>query len=520
MVIGSGEQLVDPKMVDKGYEETDAQDNFNESAQDLFYIDMQATPVSTELPLPRVASPILSDSESDVVIFGGRDEHGRPIMRSKSAVKVISDPVSQRIQQVEQEIQQKEELLEQVLHFHPASGSESVEKIIAESTLKINDNDQVEIQEEIVVGVRPKKSKKRKQRKRNGCHEDLQQVEEDALIADYLANMDEDLDFLESFKRRELGSQEDEQWPDETEPADLGQHISRYLGWDRDQLNELDDLSTSDGVMGKVTAILSKRERKLGVQYLTVWEVQSVDEARWVPVTTLISINAQLHIDSFEAEEKTIANFEEGSVSDSEDTGSEGVDDKSTGISTPREPVRMSDAKYARLLAKQEELGIDINELVLFDGGADNQESELDEDLLLVQRLPSLSRGGCNKGQGSGKRRGKDFFPVASLLVDEYDGYNVLDMERPSLKKKLEGRKGKLAYDLSDSELDAGMKAAWQNDRVKKKERKQERAELRAQGLLSIKNGKIDMPDKYKEGMDMLDIKGEVKLFLQSEHTT
>jgi hypothetical protein len=64
------------------------------------------------------------------------------------------------------------------------------------------------------------------------------------------------------------------------------------------------------------------------------------------------------------------------------------------------------------------------------------------------------------------------------------------------------------------------MQAAWENDRVKKKERKQERERLRAQGLLGSNNGKVDLKQKYKEGMNMEAIKNEIKRFLISSDTT
>jgi hypothetical protein len=96
-----------------------------------------------------------------------------------------------------------------------------------------------------------------------------------------------------------------------------------------------------------------------------------------------------------------------------------------------------------------------------------------------------------------------------------------MDFERPSLKKKPKGRKGKLILDdVSDSELEESMQAAWDNDRIKKKERKQEREELRAAGLLGNKNGKADLKQKYKEGMGIQAVKDEIKRFLIGSDST
>ncbi|TEY85276.1 hypothetical protein BOTCAL_0014g00050 [Botryotinia calthae] len=96
-----------------------------------------------------------------------------------------------------------------------------------------------------------------------------------------------------------------------------------------------------------------------------------------------------------------------------------------------------------------------------------------------------------------------------------------MDFDRPSLKKKPKGRKGKLILDdISDSEFKASMQSAWDNDRVKKKERKQEREVLRARGSLTGKHGKPDMKARYKEGMSIEDVKEEIKEFLKGDNTT
>ena len=51
---------------------------------------------------------------------------------------------------------------------------------------------------------------------------------------------------------------------------------------------------------------------------------------------------------------------------------------------------------------------------------------------------------------------------------------------------------------------------AWEKDRTKKKMRKQERQELRAQGLLGKKN-KVDLKAKYSEGISTIEVKMEIK---------
>lgn len=179
----------------------------------------------------------------------------------------------------------------------------------------------------------------------------------------------------------------------------------------------------------------------------------------------------------------------------------------------------MTDEKIARLLAKQEELGMDASEVLLFDGIADQGEDGTYNTSKNVYNAFSLSPAAAQT-KGRAPRRRRDDFPTASVLADAYDGFDVMDFERPSLKKKPKGRKGKLAFDLSDSELEASMQMAWDNDRVKKKERKQQREELRAQGLLGSKSGKPNLKDKYKEGIGFHSIREEIKNFLVGGHTT
>ena len=156
-------------------------------------------------------------------------------------------------------------------------------------------------------------------------------------------------------------------------------------------------------------------------------------------------------------------------------------------------------------------------ELMLFDDEVDADEEDVGfptafSPIMLPSRKKQTRSGGSKRARGD--------FPPASLLVDAYGGFNVMDFERPSLKKKPKGRKGKLEFDLSDSELETSMQMAWNNDRVKKKERKQEREELRAQGLLGSKNDKADLKQKYKEGMGIHAVKEEIKAFLMGDNTT
>ncbi|RAH48375.1 putative R3H and G-patch domain protein [Aspergillus brunneoviolaceus CBS 621.78] len=103
-----------------------------------------------------------------------------------------------------------------------------------------------------------------------------------------------------------------------------------------------------------------------------------------------------------------------------------------------------------------------------------------------------------------------------ALDLDPYYGFDIMDFNRPSLKQKPKrtGR-GFNAY-LPDSDLEAELLSAWETDRAKKKSRKQQREQLRSEGLLGRRNGEPDLRVKYAKGMDSTELKMEIRLFLLS----
>jgi hypothetical protein len=189
--------------------------------------------------------------------------------------------------------------------------------------------------------------------------------------------------------------------------------------------------------------------------------------------------------------------FNELSISD---VSSEGEDDDEADNDIPDEIL-------AALLTKQEELGLGSDKLLLFDGGVDGSAAKAAK--IYAKEMPKKSH------------RAKGTFPSATLMADvleqdPYGGFDVMDFERPSLRK----RKGKgkstgpeLPFELSDSELQEHIQTAWDNDRSKKVAKKQEREELRAQGLLGGK----DVSSKYGEGMTIWQIGKEFENFLESD---
>jgi len=477
-----------------------------------YFVDSQGEPVNINLPLPQVraTSPTPSNSSEEVIVFGGRDRNGKGLSRGPMDRKSQNSSLDTKIRIVEDKIHDREELLEEVLREKTLPPSRSPKQKL-ESTL---------------ISLEPDQDPTHHGLGRKGRHHQKKKQEEDAMLADYIANMDDDDGLLNSntFRPRELGSGNESEFSGEF----LEDNVEPVQGrWDRSDIDDFDQLSTSDEALGSVQDILSKRERDSGVQYLVVWESHTVDDARWVPIDTLMTADGALSkIELFEAEEKLVSEFrDQGSegTSDSDDAdiddAEENDEDDDNNNLLQRRIDRMSDEQIARILAKQEELGIGSDEIILF---GDEADAEADVDLEIAINTPTASMLDVfsKYPRGRGARRPRGDFPSATATADAYDGFDVMDFDRPSLKKKPKGRKGKLVLNLSDSELEAEMQMAFENDRVKKKERKQEREELRAQGLLGSKNGKPDMKQKYKEGMGIHEVKEEIKGFLIGNNTT
>ncbi|PWY65025.1 hypothetical protein BO70DRAFT_366827 [Aspergillus heteromorphus CBS 117.55] len=115
----------------------------------------------------------------------------------------------------------------------------------------------------------------------------------------------------------------------------------------------------------------------------------------------------------------------------------------------------------------------------------------------------------------------RNFFASATsfakaLESDPYYGFDIMDFNRPSLRKQSKGKGRDLDAMISDSGLDSELVNAWRNDRRKKKFRKQQREQLRAQGLLGRARQAPDLKTKYANGIDPEDLKEEIRQFLQS----
>lgn len=371
-------------------------------------------------------------------------------------------------------------------------------------------------------------------RRRRGRRPRKARKDEDSLD-DYIINLRAGGDveaFVENsmLNQRDLGGSDTAEWRDEVEDLTTGRvqkdPLTKSEEWENADLEDFDEISASNEALDRIEQVLSKRERPSGVQYLVIGAGYTVDDARWVPISSLNVPGAEALIQKFDDEAEMSRLFDSSDVSDASLTVDEQVaqdlegdlnDQEDEQHFEDRRKARMTDEQIARLLSKQEELGLGSNDLLIFDGGdvGTDSEEELQLDGLweraVTHRAPSTSKR---------TKRSQSNFPSATAFADvldqdSYNAFDVMDQERPSLRKRPNGRRGKFSMELSDSELESSIQMAWEKDRTKKKKRKQEREELRAQGLLGKKN-KLDLKAKYPEGMSTTEVKNEIRDFLLS----
>ncbi|KLU84598.1 hypothetical protein MAPG_03638 [Magnaporthiopsis poae ATCC 64411] len=187
---------------------------------------------------------------------------------------------------------------------------------------------------------------------------------------------------------------------------------------------------------------------------------------------------------------------------DSEDAiagDGEPADDVSEDDDSP--PPDMDDEEIARLLAKQESLGIPGDHLALFDDAA-----------AWSVRSPRSRR----KGLQGPRKEDKSIPDNAAAVADVLDDRDlVMDRNRTNpLRKKPKGKHGTAGFDVADEKLRAIMEASFEKDRLKKKERKQEREERRAKGMLGKHPNPDDPRVRFVDGINMDELQQEFASFL------
>ena len=510
---------------------------------DVFFTDLKGAGQCTHTGLPppiirRSPSPAASDSGDEIILFVGRRSTQSEQHKSTSQM-IVSSGMGER------------NALTNSVPMEPSH--QSIATIIDDAIENITENSAAVEQHTLPdqqMPTSPEPTARHTQelgngnltsipgKRRRGRRQNRQwQADEEAqIVADYIANTNEsdDLDaFAKCFglNQRDLGGSDNAEWEDEETVSMSEQQRNLPLRdleeWDVADLQDFDEISTSSEVLDNVERVLLSRQRPSGVQYLVVGHGHEVDDARWLSLAALNVPGADEKIRLFEEEQAEIERLlaegdnSEQSISLDEQLAldvqgdMEDLEDEEDLVD--RRKARLTDEQIARLLSKQEELGLGSEDLRLFDGrgfnGGDEVEAQLDgmwDEVVNFHDQTKTKR----------KKRAQPNFPSATALADvldrdPYNGFDVMDQDRPSLRRKQKGRHRNLPMELSDSELELQIHMAWGNDRSKKKKCKQEREELRAEGLLG-KRGKPDLKARYGEGMSIVQLKTEIKDFLLS----
>ncbi|KAI5919680.1 hypothetical protein F4810DRAFT_469692 [Camillea tinctor] len=166
-----------------------------------------------------------------------------------------------------------------------------------------------------------------------------------------------------------------------------------------------------------------------------------------------------------------------------------------------KRPLESEDEHLARMLNKQEELGLGSDDIMLFDGVGSNDDWYTDA-------APRRKKGASKKAKILQK---KGQYPSATQMADAFDELDLMDWHRPSLNNF---KRGPQSFNVSDSELEEAMHLTWKKDRLKKAEKKKAREELRSQGLLGKNVNPDDLRIKYQGGMSLDDLANEMEVFM------
>ncbi|EFX00952.1 r3h and g-patch domain protein [Grosmannia clavigera kw1407] len=193
-----------------------------------------------------------------------------------------------------------------------------------------------------------------------------------------------------------------------------------------------------------------------------------------------------------------------GTDVNSDETDNEDSDGQTWGLS-----ATMDDSQLARLLAKQEELGLGSGKLLLLDGdsiagGDQGMIGRRDRKASAKKRSTPMDTLKKNFATVGGS------YPSAEAVADAFERLNMSGWG---------GARDGLELNLSDSELEVQLRMSWQKDRQRKKEKKRAREELRSKGLLRKDANSNDPRVKYPDGMHMDDIKTEFFNFLNGTET-
>jgi hypothetical protein len=443
----------------------------------IFYIDVKgeasANSASGTFSSTHYRSPSSSDSSGDEVVFTGRNKgHGNLYGRTTRRRGTPHTPISDTVVSVRTAIIDED--------FVATGRSLPTNHIRHGETKK---TESAEIAPDLVEFNKGLPKYFRGRRKRTTVDD------EDAILADYIANMDKESSNSSS---QSLSIDSPRHSPElannnKPPPADM---------------KDLERIHISDEPSLDIGQIQTKMSKRIDTQYPIAVKAETPG------YTPRKSQEMPMESDSNERLRNREGDVRSGSLPEN---GEEG------------EPYVPANGAPSDDLDQNAQSTGDSSEESSANDGHDNWGDISDEmldsdtlnDLLLdAQRQVSITQRRKNK-------RSNKSFPSATALADALDlegyaGFDIMDFDRPSLRKKPKGRSLVGHLELSDSDLELDLEAAWKNDRTKKKARKQQRDQLRSQGLLGRKPGKPDLQIKYKSGMSIDHVKSELRDFLLS----
>lgn len=178
----------------------------------------------------------------------------------------------------------------------------------------------------------------------------------------------------------------------------------------------------------------------------------------------------------------------------------------------------IDDEALARLLARQEDLGIDEDELIITSAEITRYNNRF--VATSNSRMADRQNHGAHTPWLPGKQGVRSKIPNASAVADAFDEMDLMDWVQHNPQRRPKSKRGQPTFDLSDSELEAHLQATFKKDRLRKKERKLEREELRTAGLLGKHGNPDDLRVKYPTGVTIDQIKEEIRTFLLGDDET
>jgi hypothetical protein len=480
---------------------------------------------------PRSTSKSSVASEEEVIVFGGRRAESRkPVRQPENSPPATAAAITEK-----ETTSIGKHKLNPFLDSN--AGLSTPNSVFGQSLAASSSSENIPSAKKGFLEPKPNFGRRRGRRRGPSQRE----IEEEALIQDYIANMKDD----ETDEEEEEVSVRNEHFrffdgaggeniKVQTRSNDKGKvpdMLDEDLEWSSGDLEDFDDISTTDEEIAEVGRIYADRLRPSGFQYLVTTVGKGPSDACWVLGEKLISTTATTQIQIFEERREAKLDLQNDAFNDysTDSDEDEALDDLRDTVESEEDEnerlfqrtARMSDAQIAQALEMQDKLGMPANEVLLFNGQEENEFANGD-DFIPVSSKQHVS----NRIKSKRNLRKKDNFPSAEAFADAldqdpYNGFDVMDFDRPSLKPKHKGRKSAgLPFELEDEDLAFQLQQSWDNDRSKKSARKREREEMRQAGLLSSKaaNGRVDLHTKYQEsGMDADQVRSEIRSFLMQE---